>query len=166
MSQASSVNAATPGGFPAGAGTGPALAPRNWRVAYRLIALVAIPVVLGLALAGLRITDATRSAAGYGQVARLAALGREDTGLAQALENERAGTAAFIAQGRPAAGRPALHQQYVRSDRWAATVGLSANWAPATRPRPGPARQPSWPAWPACLSCAARRRRPGPRHWP
>ncbi len=138
MSQASSVNAATPGGFPAGAGTGPALAPRNWRVAYRLIALVAIPVVLGLALAGLRITDATRSAAGYGQVARLAALGREDTGLAQALENERAGTAAFIAQGRPAAGRPALHQQYVRSDRWAATVGrlvrqLGPGYPPQTR---------------------------------
>lgn len=67
MSQASSVNAATPGGLPAGRATGPALAPRNWRVAYRLIALVAIPAVLGLALAGLRITDATRSATGYGQ---------------------------------------------------------------------------------------------------
>jgi signal transduction histidine kinase len=123
MSQASSVNAATPGGLPAEARTGPALAPRNWRVAYRLFVLVAIPVVLGLALAGLRITDATRSAAGYRQVGRLAALGRQDTGLAQALENERAGTAAFIAHGRPAAGRPALYRQYVRTDRWAATVG-------------------------------------------
>jgi signal transduction histidine kinase len=122
MSQPSSVNAATPGGLPVGGGTGSALAPRNWRVASRLIVLVAIPAVLALALAGLRITDATRSAAAYGQVGRLAALGRQDTGLAQALENERAGTAAFIAQGRPAAGRPALHRQYLLTDRRAATV--------------------------------------------
>ena len=50
-----------------GGGTGSALAPRNWRVAHRLIVLVAIPAVLALALAGLRITDATRSATGYGQ---------------------------------------------------------------------------------------------------
>ena len=138
MSQASSVNAATPGALPAGPATGPALAPRNWRVAYRLIALVAIPAVLGLALAGLRITDETRSATGYGQVARLAALGRQDTGLAQALESERAGTAAFIAHGRPAAGRSALHRQYVRTDRWAATVGrlvrhLGPGYPPQTR---------------------------------
>jgi len=138
MSQASPVNAATAGGAPPAAGTGPALAPWNWRVAYRLIALVAIPAVLGLALAGLRITDATRSATGYGQVARLAALGRQDTGLAQALENERAGTAAFIALGRPVAGQPALHRQYVRTDRWAATVGrlvrqLGPGYPPQTR---------------------------------
>ena len=138
MSQASSVNAAAPGGWPATAGAGPALAPRNWRVAYRLIALVAIPALLGLTLAGLRITDATRSATGYGQVARLAALGRQDTGLAQALENERAVTAAFIAQGHPVAGRPALYRQYVRTDRWAVTVGrlvrqLGPGYPPQTR---------------------------------
>jgi signal transduction histidine kinase len=122
MSQSSSVNAAASGGSPAPGGTGSALALRNWRVAGRLMVLVAIPVVLGLALAGLRITDATRSAAAYGQVSRLAALGRQITGLAQAVENERAGTAAFIAQGRPAAGRLALQRQYVITDRWAATV--------------------------------------------
>ena len=122
MSQSSSVNAATPGGLPAGDRTGSALAPRNWPVASRLIALVAIPVVLGLALAGLRITDATRSAAADGQVGGLAAVSQQDTGLVQALENERADTAAFIAQGRPVAGQPALHRQYLRTDRWAATV--------------------------------------------
>lgn len=148
MSQASSVNAATPGGFPAGAGTGPALAPRNWRVAYRLIALVAIPVVLGLALAGLRITDATRSAAGYGQVARLAALGREDTGLAQALENERAwhsGVHRARAPGRWAAGpAPAVcPQRPLGSDGWPAR--------PPTGPRlpaPDPGQRVSHPGQP------------------
>jgi signal transduction histidine kinase len=122
MSQSSSVNAVPTGGLPARRARGPALAPRNWRVASRLMVLVAIPVVLGLALAGLRIAGATRSAAAYGQVGRLAAVGRQVTGLAQALENERAGTAAFIAEGRPAAGLVALHRQYVTTDRWAATV--------------------------------------------
>jgi signal transduction histidine kinase len=122
MSQSSSVHAAAPGSSPARGGTGPALALRNWRVASRLMVLVAIPVVLGLALAGLRITDTTRSATAYGQVSRLAGVGRQVTGLAQAVENERAGTAAFVAQGRPAAGRLALQRQYVITDRWAATV--------------------------------------------
>jgi signal transduction histidine kinase len=112
-----------PGGTsPAPGGTSPAPAPRHWRVAGWLTVLIAIPVVLGLGLAGLRITDATRSAAAYGQAGRLAALGRQVTGLAQALENERTGTAAFVAQGRPAAGLLALHQEYAVTDRWAATV--------------------------------------------
>jgi signal transduction histidine kinase len=95
---------------------------RNWRVTRRLIILVAIPTVLGLALAGLRITDATRSVRDYRQVGQLAVLGQQVTGLAQALEDERAGTAAYIAGGRRAAGLPALHRQYVITNDWAATV--------------------------------------------
>ena len=63
---------------------GPALAPRNRRVAYLLIVLVAIPAVLALALTGLWVTDATRGADAYGQVGRLAALGQQVAGLAQA----------------------------------------------------------------------------------
>ena len=122
MSQSSSVHAAASGGPPAGGGTGSALAPRNWRLTRRLAVLVAIPVLLGLALAGLRITETTRSAAAYGRVSQLAALGRQVTGLTQAVENERTGTAAYIAHGRPAAGQPALHREYLITDQWAATV--------------------------------------------
>jgi signal transduction histidine kinase len=122
MSQSSSVNAVPLGGLPARGRAGSVLALRNWRVTSRLIVLVAIPAVLGLALAGLWITDATRSAGTYSQVGRLAAFGQQATGLAQALEDERADTATFIAQGRPATGLPALHQQYLITDRWAATV--------------------------------------------
>src|SRR5450755_2536746 len=122
MSQSSSADAAPPGALPAHRGAGSALAPRNWRVASRLIVLVAIPTVLGLALTGLRVTDATRSAEAYGQVGRLAVLSQRVTGLAQAMEDERADTAAFLADGRPAAGFVALHRQYVITDRWAATV--------------------------------------------
>jgi signal transduction histidine kinase len=122
MSQSSSADAAPPGAVPAQRGAGSALALRNWRVACRLIVLVAIPAVLGLALTGLRVTGATRSAEAYGQVGRLAVLGQQVTGLAQAMEEERADTAAFIADGRPAAGLVALHRQYVITDGWAATV--------------------------------------------
>ena len=45
---------------------------RNWRVTRRLIILVAIPTVLGLALAGLRVTDSLHEA--RGPTARSAAL--------------------------------------------------------------------------------------------
>jgi signal transduction histidine kinase len=119
MSQPSSADAASPGALPARRGTGSALAPRNWRVACRLIVLVAIPTVLGLALTGLRVTDATRSAEAYGQVGRFAMLGQQVTGLAQAIEDERADTAAFISGGRPAAGLVVLRRQYGITDGWA-----------------------------------------------
>ena len=121
MSQPRSADEARPGGLPAQ--RGPRLAaPRNWRLACRLIVLVAIPTLLGLALTGLRVTGAARNAQAYGQVSRLAGLGQQVSGLTQAMENERAGTAAFIAAGRPAAGLQALHRQYVITDGWVATV--------------------------------------------
>jgi signal transduction histidine kinase len=123
MSQSSSADAAPPGGSPARRGAASALAPRNWRMAWRLTVLVAIPTVLGLALTGLRVTNATRSAEIYSQISRLADLGRQVTGLAQAMEDERSETAAFIADGRPAAGLLALHQKYVITDGRAAGVG-------------------------------------------
>jgi signal transduction histidine kinase len=122
MSQSRSADAAPPGALPAQRGAGSVLAPRNWRVACRLIVLVAIPTVLGLALTGLQVADATRSAEVYGQVGRLAVLGQQVTGLAQAMEDERAGTAAFIEARRPAAGLVALHRQYVITDGWGARV--------------------------------------------
>ena len=122
MSQSRSADAARRVTLRAQRGAGSVLAPRNWRMAGRLLVLVAIPLVLGLALAGLRVTDATRSAQAYGQVGRLAAVGQQVTGLAQAMEDERAATAAFLADGRPAAGLVALHRQYAITDRWAATV--------------------------------------------
>ena len=122
MSRARSDGAALPGARPAERDAGPVPAPRNWRVATRLAVLVAIPTLLGLALTGLRITDETRSAADYGQVSRLAVLGQQVDGLAQAMEDERAGTATFIAAGRPASGLPALHRQYLITDGWAVTV--------------------------------------------
>jgi len=100
----------------------PALARWNRRVACLLIALVAIPAVLALALTGLRVTDAARSAGAYGRVARLAALGQQVAGLARAVADERSATATFISGGRPAAGLPALRRRYAITDARAAGV--------------------------------------------
>jgi signal transduction histidine kinase len=122
MTQPGPAEAVSSGVSPVPPAAGSALAPRTRRVVYQLIALVAIPTVLGLVLAGLWVTDATRSADAYRQVGRLALLGQQVNGLAQAMENERSGTATFVADGRPAAGLPALHRQYVITDGWAARV--------------------------------------------
>lgn len=111
---------------------------RKWRVARRLIVLVAIPTVLGLALTGLRVTDEMRSAQVYDQVSALAVLGQQVTGLAQAMEDERAETAAFITAGRPATGLPGLHQAYLVTDQSAAmtrrlVLGLGGGYPVQTR---------------------------------
>src|SRR5262252_6841152 len=98
---------------------GSRLALRNWRVPWRLIALIAIPTVVAMAFAGLRVAAAAGSAANFGRSAQLAALSQQVTGLAQAMEDERDLTANYIAASRAAAGRPALQRQYAVTDAWA-----------------------------------------------
>ena len=100
----------------------PKTAFQNWRVARRLTVLVAIPTVLGLAVTGMRVTDEMRSAQAYDHVIALAVLGQQVTALAQAMENERAESAAFITAGRPATGLLALHRGYLVTDGSAATT--------------------------------------------
>src|SRR5215467_9374561 len=102
---------------------GSPLALRNWPVTWRLIALIAIPTIVAMAFAGLRVEAAAGSAANFGRSAQLAALGQQVTGLAQAMEDECDLTANFIAAGRPADGRPALQRQYAVTGAWARRVG-------------------------------------------
>jgi len=116
----------------------PVPTPRNRRVAWQLIALAAISAMLALALTGLWVTDATRRADAYGQVGRLAALSQQVARLGQAMAEERSSAAAFISGGRPAAGLPALRQQYAVTDRQAARVhrlvsGLGHGYPAQTR---------------------------------
>ena len=122
MTPSRSADGVPPGALADQRTADPAPAPRNRRVAWRLIALVAIPAVLALALTGIWVTDAARSAEAYGQVGRLAALGQQVAGLARAMADERSSAAAFIADGRPAAGLPALRRQYAITDGRAASV--------------------------------------------
>jgi len=91
-------------------------------VGSRLILMVAIPAILGLVLAGLRVVSATADARAYGQVSRVAALGQRVIGLAHALADERSGAAGLIAGGRTAAGAAALRQRYAATDSQAAAV--------------------------------------------
>jgi signal transduction histidine kinase len=138
MSQSGYADAVPSGTVPAQRKAGSALALRNWRLACRLIVLAAIPAMLGLSLAGLRLADTIRGGQAYGRIGQVAALGQRVTGLVQAMEDERAATGVFIADGRPAAGLATLNRQYVITDRRAATVrrfvlGLDGNSA-RTRP--------------------------------
>ena len=100
----------------------PRLVLENWRVSWRLIALIAVPTAMGLAFAGIQVSMAERNAQTMGRVERLAVLGQQITGLAQAMEDERDETAGFIAHNRPAAGKPGLTRQYAVTNRWAARV--------------------------------------------
>jgi signal transduction histidine kinase len=122
VSQSRSADATPSEALAAQRTAGQAPASRNRRVAYGLIAMVAIPAVLALALTGLWVTGAARSAQAYGRVSRLAALGQQVAGLAQAMADERSGAAAFISGGRAAGGLPALDRQYAITDGWAARV--------------------------------------------
>jgi len=111
---------------------------RNWRVPWRLIALIAIPTVVAMAFAGLRVAAAADSAAAFGRTAQLAALGQQVTALAQAMEDERDLTASFIANGRPATGEAALQRQYAVTNALAQQVrtqmkGLSGAFPAQTR---------------------------------
>ena len=121
MSQTRSADAAPAAASATRRSSSPAPDQRNPWVAW-LIAVAALPVALALALIGLRVTDAARSAEAYGQVTQLGTLSQQVTGLAQAMADERSSAAAFISAGRPAAGLPALQRQYAITDGRAAAV--------------------------------------------
>lgn len=98
------------------------LALRNWRVTWRLVALIAIPTVMGLLFGVLRITAADGAARQFSQAEQLALLGQQTAGLAQAVEDERDLTAGYVAARRPAAMLTRLEQQYTVTAAWAARV--------------------------------------------
>ena len=138
MTQPPSADVVPSGAIAAEYDADPEPGPRNRRVARLLIVLIAIPAALALALTGLWVTGTARGAGTYGQVARLAALGQQVTGLAQAMADERSATATFISEGRPTASLAALHQQYAITDGRAAEVHrlvsqLGNGYPPQTR---------------------------------
>jgi len=73
----------------------------DWPVSWRLIAVIVLALVMGLVFGGLRVADAAGSAAQFGRVSQLASLGRQVTGLVQALEDERDETTGVISGGNP-----------------------------------------------------------------
>ncbi|WP_307853016.1 nitrate- and nitrite sensing domain-containing protein [Kitasatospora sp. RG8] len=65
------------------------LAMRNWRIRTRLIALLALPVLVALVLGGLRIQTSLEASQQLAQMANLSDLAKKATNLADALQNER-----------------------------------------------------------------------------
>ncbi len=122
------------GGQRSAARKGSPLALRNWRVSWRLIALIAIPTVTAMAFGLARIDETMKSAASYQRVEQLADLGNALTHLAYAMEDERDGLAGFIASGRPGTvktptGAPtmALNSDYEQTNNAAAQVSSLAS---------------------------------------
>jgi signal transduction histidine kinase len=113
---------------------GSPLALQNWRVPWRLVALIVLPTVTAMIFAGLRVGAATGTAATFGRVEQLAVLGQQVTGLAQAMEDECDGSAMFVAAGRPASGVAGLHRQYAITDAQASTVRALARGVGAAFP--------------------------------
>jgi len=77
---------------------------QNWRVRWRMLALVIIPTVTAIVLGGVRIQAARDTSAEFGQVNQLALLSGDVTALADAIEDERDLTAGYIAVNQ--AGSP------------------------------------------------------------
>ncbi|MFE9429334.1 nitrate- and nitrite sensing domain-containing protein [Kitasatospora sp. NPDC006697] len=65
------------------------LAFRNWRVPTRLVAILLIPVIIGLVFGGMRVNTSFSSYLRAAHEEKAAELARSATGLADALENER-----------------------------------------------------------------------------
>jgi signal transduction histidine kinase len=78
----------------------------NWRVRWRLAAVIAVPTIVAAILGGIQIGSDLSSANAAGRVQHLTQLNAAVIVLTQALENERDYTAGFIAAGRGQAGTP------------------------------------------------------------
>src|SRR6185437_6748737 len=70
---------------------------RNWRMRWRVLALVLVPTVAALSLGALRVQAASETAATASRTAALGALGSAITTLAESVEDERDLTAGYIA---------------------------------------------------------------------
>ena len=78
----------------------------NWRVRWRLLALIVIPTLAAVILGGLRISSAASSAVAFKRTEQLAVLNSDIIRLAQSMEDERDLTAGYIASGHPTGTDP------------------------------------------------------------
>ena len=109
-----------PPGSPGSPGTGrPDEAPRaaarrgnsrlalsNWRVRWRVLALIIFPTIAAVILGGLRISSGASSAIAFKRTENLAVLNSDIIRLAQNMEDERDFTAGWIAAGLPLGTTP------------------------------------------------------------
>ncbi len=108
---------------------------RNWRVRWRLIALILIPTLVAVVLGGLRISTAVDSAQTYGRLERLSKLGKGIAVLSHEVGTERDLTAGYIAAGRRPSQLGIVQRQYPKVDAAAASVrtlatGIDKSYGP------------------------------------
>ena len=111
---------------------------RNWRMRWRVLALVLVPTVAALTLGALRVQAASSTAATASRTARLGVLGSDVTALAEAVEDERDVTAGYVAARQSNQNTLAtsiyrqLQGQYAATGTRIATVeGLAGQIGPA-----------------------------------
>jgi signal transduction histidine kinase len=85
---------------------------RNWRMRWRVLALVLVPTVAALTLGALRVQAAGSTAATASRTAHLGVLGSDITSLAEAVEDERDLTAGYV--GARESGQTALATSILR----------------------------------------------------
>jgi signal transduction histidine kinase/outer membrane murein-binding lipoprotein Lpp len=112
--------------------SGSRLALSNWRVRWRILALIVVPTLAAVILGGLRISSAATSALADKRTENVAQLNADVVRLAQNMEDERDLTAGYIAAGRPQLGtnplRLALINQENATDESAQQVtGLASS---------------------------------------
>ncbi len=91
-------------------GTGSARSPgalmlRNWRVRWRVLALVIVPTIAAIVLGGIRVEAARSTAASFARINQVATLGRDFTALTESVEDERDLRPAFSPASRLARRR-------------------------------------------------------------
>ena len=102
----------------------------NWRVRWRLLALIIIPTLAAVILGGLRISSGASSAVAFKRAEQLAVLNSDIFRLAQSMEDERDLTAGYIASGHPTGTDPlhtALLNQRSATDEAVQQVTGAAN---------------------------------------
>ena len=93
--------------------SGSRLALSNWRVRWRILALIVVPTLAAVILGGLRISSGVNSALADKRTQQLAQLNADVVSLTQNMEDERDLTAGYIAANRPGGNNP-LHTGLTR----------------------------------------------------
>ena len=111
---------------------------RNWRVQNKLIAVLVIPVIAFLVIAGVHIGSSARQSTEFGDFAQEIMIGREVTGLVHDLQTERDHAAGYLALPQNSVRRQQTAEQLAADH---AAVNLSAlAVATAVEPMRGDAR--------------------------
>jgi signal transduction histidine kinase len=94
------TSARRPGDTASAMGRGSRFALRNWRVRWRLIAIIAVPTVTALILGAIQISNSVSNYTSFKRVQSLANLNALVVTAAGQLEDERDDTAGYVASGR------------------------------------------------------------------